>query len=230
MSAEPAVAGARFPQLGATKDPERMRQVWQQHLRPLDGNSYEVRECRIGHGYPRDGAAATVLLAETTLGFNHRPPGRPAFRLEARLDLVVLHPDGTLEHVDYKTGRFEVDEAQNLIARLVVGRNADALAAGRAFAGNEAIRTSVLYLGERRGWSRIYRRDEARQEWEALRETATAIVAGAATPVVGSLSWLPRRNALCGFCPFVDVCSATAADAADDAMAAWLSAPADRLA
>jgi hypothetical protein len=49
---EPASAGQfpedpSFPQLEAARDPELMREVFQGHLRPLGGEEYQVRECRV---------------------------------------------------------------------------------------------------------------------------------------------------------------------------------------
>ena len=108
------------------------------------------------------------------------------------------------------------------------GCNAAGLTAGRVFAGNEAIRTAALYLGEQRGWSRVDRRDEVREEWEGLRATAARVVAGMAIPIVGSVPWRPRGNALCGYCPFADACSAAVTGGEDDAMTAWVSVREER--
>jgi GNAT superfamily N-acetyltransferase len=49
-AAEPSLADQSFPGLEVAKDPELMREVFQGHLRPLDGKDYqEVRECRIDY-------------------------------------------------------------------------------------------------------------------------------------------------------------------------------------
>ena len=53
--------------------------------------------------------------------------------------------------------------------------------------------------------------------------TGARVVAGMAIPIVGSVSWRPRGNALRGFCPSVEACSAAATGGEVDAMTAWLS-------
>ena len=44
-----------LPQLEVVTDPERMREVFQEHLRPLDGKAYRVLECRISYMRHREG-------------------------------------------------------------------------------------------------------------------------------------------------------------------------------
>ena len=44
-----------LPQLEVVMDPERMREVFQEHLRPLDGKAYRVLECRISYMRHREG-------------------------------------------------------------------------------------------------------------------------------------------------------------------------------
>src|SRR5690606_21675345 len=66
----------------------------------------------------------SVFAVEKSYDFPFR--GRstePAFVLKARVDLVLRHDDGAIEHVDWKTGkRGWVDDIQNVAARLSVGR------------------------------------------------------------------------------------------------------------
>jgi PD-(D/E)XK nuclease superfamily protein len=176
--------------------------------------------------FDRRFADATVVAVEAPLDFTVRPPTGAGIQFQTAPDLVVLHPDGVLEHVDDKTGRFALDETQNLVARLVVGRNAAQLVGNRPFAGNEAIRTTALFLDEGQVWSRVFPRDEIAADWTALRQTATTMQAGLASPVIGVAPWQPRQNALCSFCPFVDVCSRMTSTAEDEALLAWLTMPA----
>ncbi len=63
MSAEPTSAAPRFPQLAIAKDPERMRAVLQQHLQPLAGRTYQIRQCRVS--FSRDRSDRRCLLQYT---------------------------------------------------------------------------------------------------------------------------------------------------------------------
>jgi aminoglycoside phosphotransferase (APT) family kinase protein len=54
VSAEPFRADPSFPQLGVVQDPELMTEVFQRHLRPLDGKTYEVQECQISYQHHRE--------------------------------------------------------------------------------------------------------------------------------------------------------------------------------
>ena len=157
------------------------------------------------------------------MAYHHRPGSGP-LRRRTKLDLLVLHRDGTLESADWKTGTFEIDATQNLIARAVIGRNAAQLVTGQRFAGNEAITTTAIYVGEQQTWSHTYTREDVGEAWKALTATISDIIAGAEHPTVGVAPWLPQRSWLCGSCPFQDVCSANDVTVADLAMTAWLLA------
>jgi len=174
--------------------------------------------------FDRRYGGATVLLIEENLPYQHRPGNGTAFGVETRLDLLVLHEGGTIESADWKTGSFEIDTVQNLITRAVVGRNAMRLVTGRRFAGNDAIATSAIYVGEQQTWSHVYTREEMGEEWRTLTGTIERIIAGTESPVVGTPPWLPARSWLCGTCPFQDVCSANTVTVEDLAMTAWLLA------
>src|ERR687892_22637 len=52
---------------------------------------------------PRD---ARPMLVEKNL---YAPVGRGPVQLGARIDLVLQHDDGTIEHVDFKTGKLRED-------------------------------------------------------------------------------------------------------------------------
>ena len=60
-SAEPFPYDPSFPQLGVATDLELMREVFQRHLKPLDGKAYHVRECRI-FGIRRQPALRRFML------------------------------------------------------------------------------------------------------------------------------------------------------------------------
>ncbi len=60
VRAEPSPADPSLPQLEVVTDPELMREVLQRHLWPLDGKTYEVRECRIPYSLHREGFRCLV--------------------------------------------------------------------------------------------------------------------------------------------------------------------------
>ena len=56
MSVELALADPVFPQLEIAGDPESMREVFQEPLRPLDGKIYHIKECRLSRMRYRRGS------------------------------------------------------------------------------------------------------------------------------------------------------------------------------
>ncbi len=71
MSVKPFLADPDFPQLGIVGDPERMREVFQEHLRPL-GKAYSIRGCLLSRIRYRQGSRCfvqyTLRLAEPGTG------------------------------------------------------------------------------------------------------------------------------------------------------------------
>ncbi len=63
MNAESLVGDPGLPQLELVKDPGLMREVFQRHLRPLVGNTYQVRECQIPFTAHRKGARCLLQYA-----------------------------------------------------------------------------------------------------------------------------------------------------------------------
>ena len=61
--AELSSADPGLPELTVVKDPEMMREVFQGHLRPLDGKTYQVRECRIDYIHYRRASRCVVQYA-----------------------------------------------------------------------------------------------------------------------------------------------------------------------
>ena len=61
--AELSPADPSLPKLTVVKDPELMREVFQGHLRPLDGKTYQVRECRIDYIHYRRAYRCVVQYA-----------------------------------------------------------------------------------------------------------------------------------------------------------------------
>jgi hypothetical protein len=72
VDAEPPLADPSFPKLEVLKDPELMRGVFQRHLQPLDGKTYNVLDCRIHYIHYRRAARCvvqyTLHLAEPETG------------------------------------------------------------------------------------------------------------------------------------------------------------------
>jgi hypothetical protein len=153
--------------------------------------------------------AADVALVERWL--EYRFPGSadcPAFLLRHRIDLVLDHRNGALEHRDWKTGsRTEVDELQNVAARIVVRT---------AFPDHERILSSTAFLSHDVVQTDELTRDQVRSGWQRIKRLA----AGVAT----EQGWLPVSNALCPWCPFYQRgCPIYPAPASGpDATTAWL--------
>ena len=68
----PPLADPSFPKLEVVKDPELMREVFQRHLQPLDGKTYQLLDCRIHYVHYRRAARCvvqyTLRLAEPETG------------------------------------------------------------------------------------------------------------------------------------------------------------------
>jgi RecB family exonuclease len=130
---------------------------------------------------------ARVLQIERWL--EYRFPGNtecPPFLLRHRIDLVLEHQDGTLEHRDWKTGaRAEVDELQNVAARIVVRT---------AFPEHPRILSSTAFLAHGLVQIDELTREQVRTSWQRIKRLASSIVT--------EQEWLPVSNALCPWCPF----------------------------
>lgn len=106
-------------------------------------------------------------------------------QVAAQIDLVLQRPDGTVEHVDFKTGRRRDNTVQSLIARTVVGRR---------FRVAEEIRTTTLYLAQRKLDSDTLNREEVRPAWEKIARDIKDM---------RSLDhFQPRPGPLCEYCPY----------------------------
>jgi Ser/Thr protein kinase RdoA (MazF antagonist) len=69
------------PQLEINKDPELMRKILQEHLKPFGNANYEIRECHISYIHYREG-----------------------FRCVVHYDLRLVEPDTEREHIQLVTG------------------------------------------------------------------------------------------------------------------------------
>ncbi len=150
-----------------------------------------------------------LLATEGTYDYPY-PGGRdcPPFILRAKVDRVLHHPDGGLEHTDYKTGREQaIDPIQNVASRIVVRHN---------FGGDYAyIRSSTMFLASLSTRSDDLTREQVQVTWREIKQTASAILS--------ATEWPPVRSALCEWCPFYGSgCSLDPAAGEGDAMAEWL--------
>ena len=60
MSVKPLLADPVFPGLGVASDPELMRGVFEEHLRPISGGTYRVIDCRLSRFRYRRGARCVL--------------------------------------------------------------------------------------------------------------------------------------------------------------------------
>jgi hypothetical protein len=130
----------------------------------------------------------TARVVSTERWLEYQFPGCsdcPPFTLRHRVDLVVEHADGTLEHRDWKCGkRIEVDAVQQVSARIVVRC---------AYPNHARILSSTAFLT--RGVVQIdeLTREEVREGWTRIKSLAAQAMA--------ERDWLPISNALCPWCP-----------------------------
>ena len=115
-------------------------------------------------------------------------------RFQARVDLIVQHPDGEIEHIDFKTGGPQEDHwIQRGVERLVVG------AAHPAGAGRPATRTTTLYAGPRLADSQCHTVESFQATRAELRDLAHRMLTDDApqpTPS-GRCAWCAFREAGC---------------------------------
>jgi hypothetical protein len=128
-----------------------------------------------------------VALVERWL--EYRFPGCadcPPFLLRHRIDLVLEHEDGRLEHRDWKSGaRTEVDELQNVAARIVVRQ---------AFPDHPHILSSTAFLSHDVVQIDELTREQVQSAWKRIKRLAAGSMA--------EREWNPVSNGLCPWCPF----------------------------
>jgi hypothetical protein len=129
---------------------------------------------------------AEVVLVERWLEYAARGKATyPPFRLRHSVDLVLEHEDGTLEHVDWKTGkRAEADEVQMVTARIVVRC---------AFPPNRRIVSATAFLDREEVQRDEMTREQVCAGWDRITRSIAAIEA--------ERNWYPSSNALCPWCP-----------------------------
>ncbi len=124
-----------------------------------------------------------------TLRIGDRP-----VRFQARIDLVVAHPDGEIEHIDFKTGAPQEDHwIQQGVERLIVG------AAHPIGTGRPATRTTTLYAGVRQVDSQCHTPETFQATRTELRDLTERMLIDAASEPTASIrcGWCPYREAGC---------------------------------
>ncbi len=154
-----------------------------------------------------DGTARVAAVERT---FEYAFPGNGdcgPWRLRHIPDLVLEHADGTIEHLDRKTGNgYHVDELQRVAARIVVGQavtERPRVLSSTTFLVHQAVRTEELSY------------EAVKTGWERMKTLAVGILAGEAG--------IPTENPLCPWCPLYQAgCPLFPAEAGPDVMTDWL--------
>ena len=125
---------------------------------------------------------SSSLLQERNL---YAPLGRSGVQVGARIDLVLSHANGEIEHIDFKTGKIRDDVVQTLIARAVVGNR---------FGNTRRIRTTTLYLQHRERRTKALDRASSGTDWRAIARDIRDIRLLDSFP--------PSPGPLCDYCPY----------------------------
>lgn len=135
-------------------------------------------------------ADVTVRLTERQLQTGLLWIAERPVRFQARVDLVVEHPDGEIEHIDFKTGGPQEDHwIQRGVERLVVG-------VAHPILDRPPTRTTTLYAETRQT-------DSERHTTDSFRPTRTALHELTGRMLTNDVPE-PTPSARCGWCPFRD--------------------------
>jgi hypothetical protein len=132
----------------------------------------------------------------------------PPFRLRHRVDLVLEHEDGALEHRDWKAGKSaDVDALQHIAARVVVRHG---------FSDHPRIFSSTVFLTHGVVQIDELTREQVGVQWQRMKQIVTQIMA--------EQDWHPVSNVLCPWCPYYQRgCSLYGSpDEGPDATTDWL--------
>ena len=136
-------------------------------------------------------ADVTVRWSERELQTDAVRIGAQVVRFQSRIDLVVEHPDGEIEHIDFKSGGPQEDHwIQRGVERLVVG------AIHPVARDRPPTRTTTLYAGPRQVDSRAHSLETFRATRAELRDLTHRMLTDDAPE--------PAPSARCGWCAFRD--------------------------
>jgi PD-(D/E)XK nuclease superfamily protein len=133
-------------------------------------------------------AGAEVLEVEREFDYHLASFG---LAITSRVDLVVRHGDGLIDHIDFKTGRQGGDPIQNVMSRVAV-LNTLAVASDRirTVNGLTGTHTYAIVPGDRD--AHIY-------AWHLVKDRIREIL--------GDNDWLPRPDPdVCRWCDFKTIC------------------------
>lgn len=136
----------------------------------------------------------TVRWVERELQTDQLRIGGFPVRFQARVDLVVEHQGGEIEHIDFKVGGPQEDHwIQRGVERLVVG------AAHPLVVGRPATRTTTLYAGTREPDSLCHTPESFGATRSELRDLTVRMLTDAAPEPTPSnrCQWCPYRDAGC---------------------------------
>jgi hypothetical protein len=113
-------------------------------------------------------------------------------RIQSRVDVILRHDDGTVQHVDYKTGARRRDLTQEVMSRVVVRT----MLAAKGWAEAPVV-TSTLFTSDGALVSEQPDRETYRSVWNGVIETVGAIQT--------ATTWRPRPGPHCRWCDFAKV-------------------------
>ena len=132
-----------------------------------------------------DGSADVVGVERT---YPYTFPGNdacPPFRLRATVDLVLRHPGGIIEHIDWKAGKAShADPIQTVVSRIVVGQE---------YRTRTEVRSTTGFISCGTKRSDILTREQVGAVWSDIKTLVTAIDA--------DQDWTAVSNPLCPWCP-----------------------------
>ncbi len=148
------------------------------------------RHVRAGLEYVPDGAE--ILAVEREFG-RWITTGRlgASVQLKSKVDVVFRHPDGVLEHVDFKTGKQGGDLFQNVLTRIVV--------ASELGAERDGLRTSNFMTATAVANVMPHDPEASRPVWTTIRETIEQIAHDSV--------WTSKPDrAVCRWCEYNPIC------------------------
>lgn len=122
------------------------------------------------------------LLQERKL---YKPLGKSGIEIGAQVDLVLQRGDGTIEHIDFKTGKIRDNTVQSAIGRAVVGHR---------YRAAPEIQSTTLFLAERQRHSTVFSAETHGHEWKSIAQNIRDIRSLDTFP--------PNPGPLCAYCPF----------------------------
>ena len=135
---------------------------------------------------------AEIIDVEQPYSFAFHTSGlAEAVTMEARVDLVIRHGDGVVDHIDFKTGSQAGDIIQNFVSRVTV--------ANCLSTPSDKLRT-VNVLTKSGEYDVVpSNREQHRHTWTIVKSTISELAVDA--------EWVPRPDpAICRMCDFHPIC------------------------